>query len=436
MQADWVKTLPAHPRRRDALIAGFWLVVGAAAWAAGFTGIWRQLAVIEAPRWWFLVTLAAVVALLLVRSRMPLLALALGACVALVDTLLGASLAVVFAFTDLIYAAVKYGSAGAVRILLRVAGVAAVALAAAVVLVAPGHPTVAVALVQWGLIVAVSGLWGWNVRAERASTSAELARRHASDTRELRTRIAHDLHDLVANQIAVAGLHVEAAKLQAAKLGRPEAGSAGGGLPVHDDRSAPGPRPELAALTQSLERAKSGTDRAHHELRGLISVLTLVDEADSGAPANAGEELAALANLLPAGRELRWVGSAEGTIGLALAGEQAARVRILLRALQELTANAAKHGSGDVEMRAELLGGDSETAAGRPLQITVSNPRRPGEHAAPSGTGLGIEGTRVLLESVGGRLRSSADGDSWSAELELPILGARGRRATATEGKR
>lgn len=422
MQADWVKTLPAHPGRRDALIAAFWLVVGGVAWGLGFTGIWGQLAVFEAPRWAFLVTLAAAAAPLLMRSRRPLVALGLGAAVALADTLLGASVAVVFVFTDLIYAAVKYGSPRAVRILLRLAGFAAAALAAALVLVTPTHPEIAVALVQWGLIVAVSGLWGWNVRAERASTAAELATRHASDTRELRTRIAHDLHDLVANQIAVAGLHIEAAKLQAAKL----------------DRADPdaGPRADLSALQQSLDRAKNGTDRAHHELRGLISVLTLVDEAGSGAPIDTGEELASIAGLLPAGRAVHWAESADETISRALAREQTARVRILLRSLQELAANAAKHGTGDVEVRAEHLDGVTEQPDGRALRIAVSNARRAGAHPLPTGTGLGIEGTRVLLESVGGTLRSGADGATWRAVLELPTLGARRGGRVPPEGSR
>ena len=391
MRANWAQTLPAHPARRDAVIAAAWLVAGCVAWTVGLTGIWRQLAVIDPPRWAFLVTLAGATATLLLRSRRPMLALGLGAAVALADTLMGASLAVVFVLTDLIYAAVKYGSAKAVRGLLRVATAAAVALAAALLLLAPEHPDVAVALVQWGLIVTVSGLWGWNVRAERKQTAAELAARHTSETRELRTRIAHDLHDLVANQIAVAGLHVEAAKLQAAKL-----------------------QVQSEALAQGLDRAKKGTDRAHHELRGLISVLTLVDEAGNGAPVDVAGELAALGDLLPAGRAVRWGDGAVDALRAALPAGQGPRARILLRALQELTANAAKHGAGDAHVWVE------ETSSGAALTIAIENAvgsRAPG--ATPA-TGLGIEGTRALLRGIGGELQSGPTAGGWVAVVTLP----------------
>lgn len=391
MRANWAQTLPAHPARRDAVIAAAWLVAGCVAWTVGLTGIWRQLAVIDPPRWAFLVTLAGATATLLLRSRRPMLALGLGAAVALADTLMGASLAVVFVLTDLIYAAVKYGSAKAVRGLLRVATAAAVALAAALLLLAPEHPDVAVALVQWGLIVTVSGLWGWNVRAERKQTAAELAARHTSETRELRTRIAHDLHDLVANQIAVAGLHVEAAKLQAAKL-----------------------QVQSEALAQGLDRAKKGTDRAHHELRGLISVLTLVDEAGNGAPVDVAGELAALGDLLPAGRAMRWVDGSVDALRAALPAGQGPRARILLRALQELTANAAKHGAGDAHVWVE------ETSSGAALTIAIENAvgsRAPG--ATPA-TGLGIEGTRALLRGIGGELQSGPTAGGWVAVVTLP----------------
>lgn len=480
MNAGWLRKLRSRPERRDVAIALLWLVVGTVLWLFGVLGMWQNLAVIPPAPWAFLVTLAAMVALLLLRSRSPFLALGLGTIVTTVDSLMGASLAVVFIFTDLIYAAIKYGSARGVRILLRVAAAAAVGLALAIALVTRSNPGLGIMLFQWGLIVLVSGLWGWNVRSERVLARAELAAQHAAENRELRTRIAHDLHDLVANQIAVAGLHIEAAKLQAAKLreGRAVLGRAvlGQGVPGRAvprdpeplsteplESTIPDPKPpegDFAPLTQSLDRAKNGTDRAHRELRGLISVLTVVDEVEGRAPVRLAEELPALGQLLPAGRTIRWEEGASERIRDALPPAQTTRARLVLRALQELVANTAKHGAGDVALHADLVGGDGDVPGGsggsggpggsdgsvssggegsgasgeverdgaaagpgteRSLRVVLENPVPHQPAPNPPGTGLGIRGTRVLLASLGGTLESSETPGGWRATLTLPL---------------
>lgn len=494
MNAGWLGRLRSRPERRDVAVALLLLLVGTVLWLFGVHGLWQNLAVIRPAPWAFLVTLAAMVSLLLLRSRSPFLALGLGAIVATVDSLMGASLAVVFIFTDLIYAAIKYGSARGVRILLRIAAAAAIGLALAIALVAPGNPGLGIMLFQWGLIVLVSGLWGWNVRSERVVARAELAAQHAAENRELRTRIAHDLHDLVANQIAVAGLHIEAAKLQAAKLreGRAVQGRAvlgqgvlGQGVPGRAvprdpeplsteplESTTPDPKPpegDFAPLTQSLDRAKNGTDRAHRELRGLISVLTVVDEVVGRAPVRLAEELPALGQLLPAGRTIQWDLGASERIRDALPPAQTTRARLVLRALQELVANTAKHGAGDVTLHADLLGGGGDAPGGsggsdglggsigsgssdgsgsfdgsggegsgasgeverdgtagspgteRSLRVVLENPVPHQPAPNPPGTGLGIRGTRVLLASLGGTLESSETPGGWRATLTLPL---------------
>lgn len=448
--------LRARPARRDAAIAGMLLALGIVLWSAGGGyPLWSGAAVFQAPPWAFLLTLGAICGAALLRSRWPFRALGLGFAVVVVDSLMGASLGVVFALTDLIYAALKYGSERAVRIAMRWALVGAVGLAVAVFFLAPRNMGLALMLFQWGIIVLISGLWGWNVRSERQLTRVELAAEHATDTRELRTRIAHDLHDLVANQIAVAGLHVEAAKLQAAKLG----GDLGGD-----------PAGDRGPLLQSLDRAKTGTDRAHAELRALISVLTVVDEVETRAPLRLGEELAGLGRLLPMGRSLRWEGAGEtgeapasedragaDRAGEAPAGEapasegrpggvplagrpspphgaEAIRAalprddapigRIVVRVLQELVANAAKHGAGDVTVRAEIRGGDAAAGvapAPAELLIELENALAvPGPSATPA-TGLGLDGTRVLVGGLGGHVDSTATPAGWLATLRVPI---------------
>lgn len=400
MNADWWVRLRAQPARRTALIALFWLAVGVALWAFGVRGLWRHLALWPAPPWAFLVTLGAIAPLVLLRTRRPFLGLALGTIITLVDTLMGASLGVVLVFTDLVYAAIKYGGDRGVRILTRVAGGLGLALVIALFGIVPRDPGLAVMLVQWALIVLVSGLWGWNVRAERARTRSELDARHADENRELRSRIAHDLHDLVANQIAVAGLHVEAAKLQSEKLAQ-----------------------EHGPLTQSLDRAKLGTDRAHRELRGLISVLTAVDATDGREPVRVAEALQQLGQLLPAGRAIRWEDGAAARISEVLPPAQASRATIVLRVLQELVANAAQHGVGDLTVSAE-------TVAGRDLCVTLTNAVATGSAAERPGGGLGVAGTSVLLASLGGALDSRDTHAGWRATLTIPLHEATGRGTT------
>ncbi|KIP52636.1 sensor histidine kinase [Leucobacter komagatae] len=398
MGVAWIERLRSQPASRAIAIAVFWLVVGVVLWSFGVFGLWQHLAVLHAPRSAFLLTLGAMSALLLLRTRMPMLALGVGVVVATLDVLMGASLAVVAILTDLIYAAVKYGSVRGVRILLRIAVAAGIGLAIGIPLVAQSRPDLAVMLFQWALIVLVSGLWGGNVRAERVLTRTELAGRHAAENRELRTRIAHDLHDLVANQIAVAGLHIEAAKLQAAKLQ-----SAGG----------------LAQLTLSLDRATSGTERAHRELRDLISVLTVVDEVagdgDPSDPVRLAEAFAQLGQMLPAGRAFDWETGAKERLSEALQSAEPTRAKLVLRALQELVANSAKHGEGNVSFRTEV------TPDGSTMRVSLENAVPPHPPVRPPGTGLGIGGTRVLLASVGGELESAQAPGGWRATLTVPL---------------
>ena len=205
--------LNAQPRTRDALVAATHLLIGLALLQFGAIRLWSQVAVFDTSGLAFLLTLLGMVAISTQRSTRPFTALAIGAPIVVLDTLFGGSLGVTLVCFDLVYCAVKYGSDRGVRIAMWIAAGLAAATGIGLLL-RPWGSAVPLLAVQWALILAVAGMWGWNVRTERLRTRALLAAQHASDTRELRQRIAHDLHDLVSNQIAVAGLHVEAARMQ------------------------------------------------------------------------------------------------------------------------------------------------------------------------------------------------------------------------------
>lgn len=402
-----MERLTAHPTSRDAVVAAMWLLLGLASLQAGAYPLWSDIAVVTTSGGAFLLTLAGMVALATQRSRRPFTVLTLGIIVAGVDLLFGGSLGVVLILTDLIYAAVRYGSERRVRSALWAAVAVAVLLVAGLIVFRPEDNAVPVIIVQWGLIVAISGAWGWNVRSEQLRPRAAMVEQHTRVTRQLRHQIAHDLHDLVANQIAVAGLHVEAAKLLAGQA---------------SDDTAP--------LIRSLNQAKHGTDQAHRELRDLIAVLTAVDALDEPAPIHLQEELDELAQLLPADRSLVWIGDSAERMKSALDPQPDSRQRVVLRVLQELVANAAKHGVGDLtaqvtEREPDVAERESDVQRRQKVRlkpaeviVTLCNASAVPGHAA-AGTGLGIRGAGLLLGGIGATL-ATEPGEPWQAILTIP----------------
>lgn len=393
----WLERLSAHPRSRDAIVAAVWLALGLASLQFGGFALWSVTAILPTNGDAFLVLLLAMAALSSQRSRHPFLALATGSLLTLVDLLFGGSIGVIVIFTDLLYSAVKYGSDRGVRVLLW-ALIGSAALAAVTLAVwRPADGAVLVVVIQWALIVLIAVMWGWNVRSERLRTQVRMADDHAESMQHLRRKIAHDLHDLVANQIAVAGLHVEAAKLQ---------------LEYADVALPP--------VERSLEQAAHGTHHADQQLRRMISVLSAIDDLGEQPDASPGQLVDDFIRdaeaSLPGSRTLEWAGAGATGLRSSLIAAPDARVRVILRVLRELVSNAVKHGSGEV--RAEV------DAAGRNLEVTVTNDIAPPREGS-RGSGIGISGSALLLEGSGGRLESRPHGTSaqWRATLTIPTEG-------------
>lgn len=387
-----ISRLNANPRGRDTIIAMLWLGVGLALLQVSAYPLWPPLAVFQTSGLAFFLILIALAAITTQRSQRPFLALALGAPLIALDVMFGGTLGAILILTDLVYCAVKYGSSRGVRILLWII-FGYIAIIFGIVLIwFRTDPIAYVVVVQWALFLLVATLWGWNVRSERLRISAVLAEQHAQQNQQMRQRIAHDLHDLVANQIAVSGLHVEAAKLQLA--------AATAALPNG-----------LPALSESLDQAALGAARADAQLRRLIQVLKAVDDLteqpDIPVEQLINETTGALDRQLPGARELHWAGEGRAGLHTMLMAMPAANARLVLRVLQELIANATKHGSGDIEVRVV-----SE-------KIAVHNTYRQGVSAA-RGSGIGINGADMLLEGSGMRLDSGAIANgNWLAEIHL-----------------
>lgn len=387
-----VERLNTHPRSRDALAAVAYLLLGIVLLQFGVYGMWGTAAAILPSGLWgaesaFLVLLVLMSALATARSTRPLLVLGAGVALVVADLLIGSSLGVILVFADFVYCAFRYGSDRGVRVVLT-GIIAACAVAAASMLLWPPADVRAVApVLQLALIVLIAAQWGWNVRSERQRTRAAMAQDHLQATQRLRQQIAHELHDLVANQIAVAGLNVEAARLRVAQM------------------------TEVSAeIDESLAQAARGTDEAHSQLRRLIAVLTTVEDlGQEPAPALRDGQLD---DLVPVGRALVRSG-----IGVDEVFDRAPRtVGIVMRVLRELVINAVKHGQGDVLLTA--------TDDGGAVRVQVSNRIADGDPVAPphgAGSGIGITGAALLLNGLDAHLESAATGDGqWRATITLP----------------
>jgi signal transduction histidine kinase len=241
--------------------------------------------------------------------------------------------------------------------------------------------------------------WGMFIRArrqlllslrERALRAEADQRLHEDQARMAeRTRIAREMHDVLAHRLSLLALHA-------------------GGLEVRPDLP-PAEVRETAGLLRSTAR------QALEELRGVIGVLR--DES--------GQELAppgpqpTLVDIRRLVEETRRVG---GSVDLELRVERADDLpgglgRDAYRIVQESLTNIAKH-AGRAETRVRVTG-----APGDGLHVSVRNARSVPAQAGPSlpGSGSGLLGLQERVALAGGTLVHGPDqsGD-FVVEAEFP----------------
>ncbi|MFK0401092.1 histidine kinase [Microbacterium sp. NPDC090225] len=247
---------------------------------------------------------------------------------------------------------------------------------------------------QFGLIVALSTALGdaarsrrdyisaITERAERAVRSRESeAQRRVS---EERLRIARDLHDAVAHQIAVISLQ------------------AGVATSVIDDR------PEKAK--QALATIRGAARIVLGEIGDLMSMLRTTDDGEQASVPQAGMDRIddLVAQFAASGLEVtvRREGDLEGVTG--------ATGLVAYRVVQEALTNAHKHGA---EHRAHLLLHTDDEE----LRISVTNPMvMPPARAVEDSSGLGLVGLRERVASVRGTVDAGPDGSGWKIQARMP----------------
>ena len=216
-------------------------------------------------------------------------------------------------------------------------------------------------------------------RAEQTARLAELDQRAAVNAE--RTRVARDLHDLVANDLSVIALHSTAA------LARPD---------------------DADAARQALGVIRQHSVSGLTEMRHLIGVLR-ADEP-SGSPAEA--RLDQLEALVEKGR----VEGQEATLvvdgdvrPLAPAVELAG-----YRIVQEALTNAGKHAAGQPVEAVVCYHPDA-------LTLTVDNPLPSAEKPFPLSGGAGLVGMTERATLIGGALEAGPKEGRWRVHAEIPL---------------
>ncbi|MFC5141322.1 sensor histidine kinase [Actinomycetospora rhizophila] len=229
-------------------------------------------------------------------------------------------------------------------------------------------------------------------RAERAESEAAL-RAEAARTAE-RTRIAREMHDVLAHRLSMVSLHA--------------------GALAHRRTASPG------EIRDALEVVRAGAREALVDLRAILGVLRDpdADPTDPTAPGEVGTaSVAPQPTLADLDRLLAGVRAAGTPVTLhdGLAGTPVPDEcgRTLYRITQETLTNAARHAPGrPVEVRLAAV-------AGGEVELDVSNPLPAGGATGPPGNGL--VGITERVELAGGRVHlRGPDGGRFRVTVRVP----------------
>lgn len=390
-----------RPHRDDALIALAGLLSGLSLWAVGLhTQGGRLLAGA-----WVLLPMTVMAGLELLRRTAPQFALVVATLVLIADQFTSGSLATVLMFTDVMYAAVLYGTPAAARRIPRTTALITVGVTAGFVawFQQPDALLIGVATGLVSFVPATTGVLVRNhrdaaesarLRAEQTTLLAEMDRVQAVTSE--RARMARELHDMVANHLSAIAIHSTAA------------------LSLDDERTT------RDALTVIRENSVEGLA----EMRRLIGLLR--DAGDDTEP-TAAPTLSALDTLVEqactngasSGLDITLDDRRGTSPGLPAPVELAA-----YRIVQESLTNALKHAApGTVAVELDC----SERA----LTVCVDSPfgDRPGPRAP--GSGAGLVGMRERVELLDGVFEAGPvtddGGKIWRVRAELPVTEGRER---------
>ncbi|NUP83168.1 MAG: hypothetical protein HOV96_37120, partial [Nonomuraea sp.] len=339
------------------------------------------------PAWVLLVPLAITCSAVLLRQRAPLWGLALGAVGVTADGVVGPSLGTVFVFTDNLYAAALYGPVRFARWLLGIAAVLAVVGGGVAGFFAEDWRALAIMGIQAGLLLITPVTTAWVLREQRDRAAAERARaeqvahlaeldRQAAIAAE-RTRMARELHDMIANHFSAIAIQSTAA------LSRKDL-----------DRET---------VRKVMESVRENSVKGLAEMRSMIELLREAGDGREGEGAEFEATRPRLEDVEGLVDRTRRAGMAvelrvRGEVREVPASVDLAGYRIL----QEGLTNALKHGEAPVVVSLAYEPGE--------VCLTIDNPvNRRG--AWLPGSGAGLIGMRERMTLVGGSFEAGPRGD-------------------------
>jgi signal transduction histidine kinase len=375
-----------RPRRFDVYAASAGLLGGLLLWGIGL-GVRPadEPIVLFDGHWPLLVPLAVTAGCELLRRAAPRTGLLIGTAALVADTLTQGSLVTVIMYTDLMYAAVLYGPPASARRIPRITGLLTVA--GTIVPFALWRVPEALLI---GVAVGIASRWlrtirpvdAARLRAEQTALLAEMDRVQAVTAE--RSRMARELHDMVANHLSAIAIHSTAA------------------LSLDDP----------ATTRQALGVIRENSVEGLAEMRRLIGILR--DTGGDTRPA-AAPTLDGLGALVDGAR----ANGLDVTLEAAPGDGVPAPVELAAyRIVQESLTNALKHASkGPV--------GVAVTRDGRLLRVRVTSPY--GDRDAPRvpGSGAGLVGMRERTALLHGTFEAgpeTADGTKvWAVRATLPL---------------
>ncbi|WP_055591788.1 sensor histidine kinase [Streptomyces hirsutus] len=350
-------------------------------------------------RWPVLLPLAVIAGCELLRRSAPRIALITGTAALLADCLTQGSLATIIMYTDLMYAAVLYGTPTAARLLPRLTALLTVVGTLVPYALWRVPEALLVGLIIGGVAFtpASTGLIVRNhreaaeaarLRAEQTALLAEMDRTQAVTAE--RARMARELHDMVANHLSAIAIHSTAA------------------LSLDDEDAS------RNALTVIRENSVQGLA----EMRRLIGILR--DRADDREPAATPtlDGLGALAEGARAnGLEVVLDLLPDAGHGVVPPPVELAAYRIV----QEALTNALKHADkGPVTVRLRC--------AADALDIRVVSPYGGRDAPRAPGSGAGLVGMRERVALLHGTFAAGPEdgGDParpevWVVRASLPL---------------
>ncbi|GGS74455.1 sensor histidine kinase [Streptomyces violaceus] len=382
-----------RPHRFDVCIATGGLLGGLLLWGLGLaTRPHTEVYVLLPGRWPVLLPLFVMAGCELLRRAAPRTALLTGTAAIVLDTLTQGNLVTILMYTDLMYAAVLYGTPASARRIPRVTGLLSVA-GTVVPFALWREPEALLIGVVTGIVAfgpAATGLIVRNhrdaaesarLRAEQTALLAEMDRTQAVTAE--RARMARELHDMVANHLSAIAIHSTAA------------------LSLDD------PKTSQDALVVIRENSVEGLS----EMRRLIGILR--DSSGDTEPV-AAPTLDGLGALVENAR----TNGLDVTLDAAHDTVPAPVELAAYRIVQESLTNALKH-AGPGRVTVTLTQRDGA------LTVSVTSPYGDRDQPSAPGSGAGLIGMRERSALLDGTFEAgpedSPDGKIWVVRAALPV---------------